>query len=212
MIFNSFEFALFLPIVFAIYWSLQKGKLIYRNLFLVAASYVFYGWWDYRFLSLIIISSVVDCVIGAKIHESRDPKRRKLLLGVSLASNLAILGFFKYFGFFHESFVALMSTLGVQVNEYSLRIILPVGISFYTFQTLSYTIDIYRNELEPTKDVVAFFAFVSFFPQLVAGPIERARNLLPQFCQRRSFEVEPAKDGLRQMLWGFWKKMFIADN
>jgi len=212
MLFNSLAFIVFLPIVFVIYWSLQKVKLSYQNFLLLLASYVFYGWWDYRFLSLIFISSAVDYIIGLKLYKEERESRCKMLLIISLSSNLGILGFFKYFGFFIDSFITLINTFGISTNVYSLRLILPIGISFYTFQTMSYTIDIYRRKIQPTTDVIAFFAFVSFFPQLVAGPIERAKNLLPQFLKRRNLDLELATDGLRQMLWGFCKKILIADN
>ncbi len=212
MIFNSLPFAIFLPLVFIIYWSGQKLPLRIQNLFILIASYVFYGWWDYRFLILIFISSLVDFIIGQLLEGSNDQRRRKLLLSCSLATNLGLLGFFKYFNFFAGSFVNLFNAMGFQADYVSLKIILPVGISFYTFQTLSYTIDIYRRKIQATRDPIAFFAFVSFFPQLVAGPIERAMNLLPQFKKKRVFEVQKAKDGLRQLLWGFLKKVVVADN
>jgi D-alanyl-lipoteichoic acid acyltransferase DltB (MBOAT superfamily) len=179
---------------------------------ILIASYVFYGWWDWRFLSLIFISSITDYTIGLSLNKSKFKNRRKLLLYISLIVNIGLLGFFKYFNFFIDSFIDFSTTFGFSINSSSLNIILPVGISFYTFQTLSYTIDIYRNKLEPTKDIIAFFAFVSFFPQLVAGPIERAANLLPQFEKRRYFEYEKAVDGLRQIFWGLLKKIIIADS
>jgi D-alanyl-lipoteichoic acid acyltransferase DltB (MBOAT superfamily) len=179
---------------------------------LVVASYVFYGWWDYRFLSLIFFSSLVDYVVGLRLHSTSGRRARKALLGLSLGTNLGMLGFFKYYDFFVESFVRLVQAVGMTADLRTLNIILPVGISFYTFQTLSYTIDVYRGKIPPTRDAVAFFAFVSFFPQLVAGPIERARHLLPQFFNPRHFDIALAKDGIRQMLWGFFKKLVVADN
>jgi len=212
MLFNSIAFALFLPIVFSLYWLIGRDRFKAQNAFMIVASYVFYGWWDWRFLFLIFISSVVDFILGLRIPKTESPRGRKALLLLSLLVNLGILGFFKYFNFFIDSFAALISSVGLQANVPSLRIILPVGISFYTFQTLSYTLDIYRGKLKPTQDPVAFFAFVSFFPQLVAGPIERARNLLPQFFGTRTFDRARAQDGLRQMLWGFAKKMIVADT
>ncbi len=212
MLFNSLVFPVFLVGAFAVYWLLDRGPLKLQNLFLIVASYIFYGWWDPRFLSLIFISSLVDYVVGRRLAHEERSGHRKTLLGISLVTNLGILGFFKYFNFFIDSFVDLLALFGVQAHLTTLRIILPVGISFYTFQTLSYTIDIYRRKIEHTDDAVAFFAFVSFFPQLVAGPIERAASLLPQFLEKRRFDVEKAKDGLRQMLWGFFKKVVIADN
>ena len=212
MLFNSFEFLVFFPIVFLLYWFVFQKNLKAQNAFILVVSYVFYGWWDWRFLGLIAFSSVVDYICGIQIGQSSDSIRRKTFLTISLAVNLGLLGFFKYFNFFIDSTIQLMNSVGVQANPYSLQLILPVGISFYTFQTMSYTIDIYRKQLEPTKDPVAFFAYVSFFPQLVAGPIERASNLLPQFFRKRFFEESLAMDGLRQILWGLFMKVVIADN
>jgi len=212
MLFNSSEYVWFLPLVFIAYWLIGARNIRMQNLFLLAASYLFYGWWDWRFLSLIVFSSVVDYFIGQAIHQNKHERRRKLLLYCSVAVNLGFLGFFKYCNFFIESFTELMNVMSIQVNPGTLEIVLPVGISFYTFQTMSYTIDVYRRKLEPTKDVIAFFAFISFFPQLVAGPIERATNLLPQFLRKRSFDVALAKDGMRQILWGLFKKVVIADG
>lgn len=212
MLFNSIDFAIFLPIVFIIYWFVVNKNLALQNLIILIASYIFYGWWDWRFLSLIFISSIADYTIGLNLNKSKFKNRRKLLLYISLIVNIGLLGFFKYYNFFIDSFIELSTILGFSVNTRSLNIILPVGISFYTFQTLSYTIDIYRNKIEPTKDILAFFAFVSFFPQLVAGPIERAANLLPQFEKKRFFEYDKAVDGLRQILWGLFKKIVIADR
>ena len=212
MLFNSIDFAVFLPIVFCIYWALQNQSLKIQNGFVLFASYLFYGWWDWRFLSLIIISSGVDYLVGLFLHRASDDGKRKLLLATSLFTNLGILGFFKYYGFFVESFANFVQLFGFKPHIRTLKLILPVGISFYTFQTLSYTIDIYRRKVKPTSDVIAFFAYVSFFPQLVAGPIERAFNLLPQFLQKRKFDIEQAKDGLRQITWGLFKKVVIADR
>lgn len=212
MLFNSFEFALFLPVVFILYWTIGRKQIRWQNVFLLIASYVFYGWWDWRFLGLIFLSSCIDYAIGLGLGQTIEKKKRQLLLAVSITANLGMLGFFKYYGFFVESFGDVVSALGGNPNSISLQIILPVGISFYTFQTMSYTIDIYRNNLKPTKDAVAFFAFVSFFPQLVAGPIERATNLIPQFLKERSFDFEQAKDGMRQILWGLFKKVVVADS
>lgn len=212
MLFNSFEFAFFLPTVFALYWYVFRRDLNLQNALLVAVSYFFYGWWDWRFLSLLVISSLADYFIGKTMAKTNEEGKRKLLMGISLAINLGVLGFFKYFNFFIDSFVDMMGTFGMQMNTRSINIILPVGISFYTFQTLSYTIDIYRKQLKPTENIISFFAFVSFFPQLVAGPIERASQLLPQFEKERSFDLEKAIDGSRQILWGFFKKIVIADS
>lgn len=212
MLFNSIDFAIFLPIVFLIYWFVVNKSLKLQNLLIVIASYLFYGWWDWRFLSLIIFSTLVDYSIGIFLSRNNDPSQRKLLLWTSICVNLGFLGFFKYYNFFLDNFITAFSFLGEEITANSLNIILPVGISFYTFQTLSYTIDVYKRNLEPTKDFIAFSAFVSFFPQLVAGPIERATNLLPQFYQKRSFDYSKAVDGLRQILWGLFKKIVIADN
>ena len=212
MLFNSIDFAIFLPIVFILYWSVSKNDLKYQNLIIVAASYLFYGWWDWRFLSLILFSSIVDYFIGIRLQNEKNTGNRKVLLWISILVNLGFLGFFKYYNFFLDNFVTAFSFFGSSLQVNSLNIILPVGISFYTFQTLSYTIDIYRKELKPTKSFISFLAFVSFFPQLVAGPIERASNLLPQFYTKRIFNVIKAKDGLRQILWGLFKKIVIADS
>src|SRR5690606_26157802 len=176
MLFNSIDFAVFLPIVFILYWFVTNKNLKLQNFIIVAASYLFYGWWDWRFLSLILFSTLVDYLIGLRLKTQTDAAKRKVLLWMSIGVNLGFLGFFKYYNFFLENFIDAFSFLGRDISPNSLNIILPVGISFYTFQTLSYTIDVYKRKLEPTKDFVAFAAFVSFFPQLVAGPIERASN------------------------------------
>ncbi|MBA6153591.1 MBOAT family O-acyltransferase [Gelidibacter maritimus] len=212
MLFNSIDFAIFLPIVFCIYWFITQKNLKAQNLFILFASYVFYGWWDWRFLSLIIFSTIVDYSIGITLGREENPIKRKMFLWISIFTNLGFLGFFKYFNFFLENLQSAYTFFGSELNISSLHIILPVGISFYTFQTLSYTIDIYKGKLEPTKDIIAFSAFVSFFPQLVAGPIERATSLLPQFFQKRQFDYNQAVNGMRQILWGFFKKIVIADN
>ncbi len=213
MLFNSFEFAAFFLLAFAIYWGLIGRKRVgAQNVFLIIASYIFYGWWDWRFLTLIVVSSLVDFIAGYHLYHARSRFRRRFLLGASLAMNLGILGFFKYFNFFIDSFVELLHLMGFQANPYSLMVILPVGVSFYTFQTLSYTIDIYYGKIAPTKDWKAYFAYVSFFPQLVAGPIERAGNMIPQFLSERKFEYRQGTDGLRHILWGLFKKIAVADT
>ena len=212
MFFNSIDFAVFLPIVFILYWFVANKNLKLQNLLIVAASYVFYGWWDWRFLFLILFSTLVDYFVGLALAKGEKKSKRLVLLWISIIVNLGFLGFFKYYNFFLENFVSAFSFFGTDINTNSLNIILPVGISFYTFQTLSYTIDVYRRKLEPTKDFIAFTAFVSFFPQLVAGPIERATNLLPQFYKKRTFVYSKAVDGMRQILWGLFKKVVIADN
>ena len=211
MLFNSLDFALFLPIVFIIYWAL-KNQLKYQNLFLLLASYFFYGWWDWRFLSFILFSTIVDYLIGNELEKTKRKTKRKILLICSLFINLGFLGWFKYFNFFLENFSQFFSFFGHEINTRSLNIILPVGISFYTFQTLSYTIDIYKKKLTASKDFFVFAAYVSFFPQLVAGPIERATNLIPQFKSKRVFDYGSSVDGMRQILWGLFKKIVIADT
>lgn len=212
MLFNSIDFAIFLPIVFILYWFVTNKNLKLQNLLIVVASYVFYGWWDWRFLSLIVFSTVIDYTIGQKLKNEENQHKRKVLLWTSILMNLGFLGFFKYYNFFLDNFITAFSFFGTEIKANTLNIILPVGISFYTFQTLSYTIDVYKRKLEPTKDFIAFSAFVSFFPQLVAGPIERASNLLPQFYIKRTFDYSRAVDGMRQILWGLFKKVVIADN
>lgn len=212
MLFNSIDFAIFLPIVFILYWFVTNKNLKLQNFLIVASSYLFYGWWDWRFLMLIFFSSIVDYLIGLGLRNEENDAKRKLLLWTSILVNLGFLGFFKYYNFFLDNFVQAFSFFGTELNVRSLNIILPVGISFYTFQTMSYSIDIYRRKLEATKDFVAFSAFVSFFPQLVAGPIERATHLLPQFYKKRTFDYSKAVDGTRQILWGLFKKIVIADN
>ncbi len=212
MLFNSIDFAVFLPIVFFLYWFITQKNLRLQNLLIVIASYVFYGWWDYRFLFLIIFTSSLDFLISKRLSVTDDMRRRKILLTISIVVDLGILAFFKYFNFFQENFIAAFRFFGQEIQGNSLNIILPVGISFYTFQSLSYTIDVYRRRLEPADRLVDFLAFVSFFPQLVAGPIERATHLLPQFYKKRIFEYDKAVDGMRQILWGLFKKIVIADN
>ena len=212
MLFNSIDFAIFLPIVFILYWFVTQKNLRYQNALLVLASYVFYGWWDWRFLALILFSTLVDYSIGIQLEKTSQPVFRKRLLWASICVNIGLLGFFKYYNFFVDNFTTAFTFFGADIQPNTLDIILPVGISFYTFQTLSYTIDVYRNKLKPTHNFLQFAAFVSFFPQLVAGPIERATNLLPQFSKRREFKYNHAVDGLRQILWGLFKKVVIADN
>lgn len=212
MLFNSLDFAIFLPIVFILYWFVANKNLKLQNFLIVAASYLFYGWWDWRFLSLILFSTIVDFMVGKKLRSEENQLKRKVLLWTSVLVNLGFLGFFKYYNFFLDNFITAFSFFGQDIQANSLNIILPVGISFYTFQTLSYTIDVFKRKLEPTKDFIAFSSFVSFFPQLVAGPIERASNLLPQFYTKRHFDYSKAVDGMRQILWGLFKKIVIADN
>ena len=205
MLFTSIEFFVFLPLVFALYWLLNRNTRL-QNLLVVVASYLFYGWWDWRFLLLIAFTSLCSYFSGLLICSGRW---KKTAMWCNIVVNLAILGLFKYYDFFASEFAQMF---GMQPDSVTLHLVLPVGISFYTFQALSYSIDVYRGKLVPTRDVVAFFAYVSFFPQLVAGPIERATNLLPQFQQQRQFDYLMAVDGVRQMLWGFFKKVVVADN
>lgn len=212
MLFNSLEFAIFLPVVFCLYWFVFYKNIKYQNLFLIVVSYIFYGWWDWRFLSLIIFSTLLDFTLGLKLQLQSDKTKRKILLITSLVINLGFLGFFKYFNFFVDSFINAFASIGIRLEQRTLNIILPVGISFYTFQTLSYTIDVYKRKLNATNDIISFTAFVCFFPQLVAGPIERATNLLGQFNIKRKFDYRNAVDGMRQILWGFFKKIVVADN
>lgn len=215
MLFNSLEFAFFLPLVFLIYWAIGYAKindtlkLRVQNAFVVIASYVFYGWWDWRFLLLIAFTSFCSWGSGLLIGKSSSRSQSKAWMIANIVLNLGILAIFKYYDFFTSEFCQLF---GISSDGLLIKIILPVGISFYTFQALSYSIDVYRKNIEPTKDIIAFFAFISFFPQLVAGPIERATNLLPQFLQNRKFSYDQATDGMRQILWGLFKKIVIADN
>lgn len=212
MLFNSIDFAVFLPVVFLAYWFVFNKNIKIQNFFLLVASYVFYGWWDWRFLFLILFSTVVDFLVGKGMSNEDDPTKRKVLLGISLFINLGLLGFFKYYNFFIDNFIKAFSLFGSSIHPNTLNVILPVGISFYTFQTLSYSIDIYKRKLEPARDFISFSTFVSFFPQLVAGPIERATHLLPQFYKKREFDYGLAVNGMRQILWGLFKKIVIADS
>jgi len=213
MLFNSLAFAAFLTVVFTLYWGVFAKAIRARNVFILIASYVFYGAWDWRFLLLIAFSTAVDYVAALAMEKSTSPKRRKGLLAVSLIVNIGLLAYFKYAGFFVESFAAVIEMIsGYRPPELTLNIILPVGISFYTFQTLSYTIDVYRGKISATKDFVKFAAFVAFFPQLVAGPIELAANLLPQFDEKKKFTYQMGSTGMRLIVWGLFKKMVIADN
>ena len=209
MFFNSLQFAVFFLIVYGLYLNLPHRL---QNRMLLVASYVFYGAWDWRFLSLIAISTVIDFYCGQAMHKSTSDSRRKRFLLISLTANLGMLGFFKYFGFFSESLSLLFSEFGVNLDPITLNIVLPVGISFYTFQTLSYTIDIYRRDMKPCKDFLDFALFVSFFPQLVAGPIERARRLLPQLTKPRHIDLKLVSGGIYLIAWGLFKKIVIADN
>ncbi len=215
MLFNSFSFGFFIILVGLLYWIVFNRNRILRNYFLLVASYFFYGCWDWRFLFLIIFITATDFCFGRLIHNTEKTNARKWFLTMALVINLCTLGFFKYFNFFIDSANSILGLLGTDASLRTLNIILPVGISFFTFQGLSYVIDIYRRQLEPTRDVVAFATFVAFFPQLVAGPIERARNLLPQFLEpinRKPFIYDKARRGLVLMAVGLFKKMVIADR
>jgi alginate O-acetyltransferase complex protein AlgI len=212
MLFNSIPFALFLPLVFVLYWAVQKANLRVQNAVVLLASSVFYGMWDWRFVVLLFVSTAVDYRVGILLSKASAVRKRKLLLWLSVLVNLLLLGFFKYYDFFVTSFADMLGLFGLHASMRTLGLLMPVGISFYTFKKLSYTIDVYKERLEPTRDWVAFFAFVSFFPQLLAGPIDRGTTLLPQFLKKRVFSDSLAKDGLRQMLSGFMKKLVIADN
>ena len=216
MLFNSFEFLIFLPIVFLLYWfvfdyAIRKceKQLLWQNLFVVVASYIFYGWWDWRFLILIAITTILSFLSGIGIEKAHTQRGKKAVMIANIVVNLGILGVYKYYDFFAAQFAQLF---GIESDFLLLHLILPVGISFYTFQALSYSIDVYRKHIQPTLDIVAFTAFLSFFPQLVAGPIERATNLLPQFQRKRHFDYTQAVDGMRQILWGLFKKIVVADN
>ena len=216
MLFNSIEFALFLPVVFLLYWFVfdrligkSNYQLTLQNAFVVLASYVFYGWWDWRFLLLIAFTSFCSWGSGLLIGKADTKNKAKTWMWANIVLNIGILAMFKYYDFFVTEFAQLFN---ISTDGLLLNVILPVGISFYTFQALSYSIDVYRGKMEPTNDIVAFFAFISFFPQLVAGPIERATNLLPQFQKKREFDYDTAVDGMRQILWGLFKKIVVADN
>lgn len=212
MLFNSFEFLIFLPIVFLLYWFVFK-KLKIQNILVVTVSYLFYGWWDWRFLILIAFTTL--CSYASGILLERHEGHRYIQRWISAANivlNLTILCLFKYFNFFSENLAYLFRWFGLELDWVTINILLPVGISFYTFQALSYTIDVYRHKIKPTHDIISFFAFISFFPQLVAGPIERATDLLPQFEKPRSFDYTAAVDGMRQILWGLFKKIGVADT
>ncbi|PCJ67871.1 MAG: membrane-bound O-acyltransferase family protein [Bacteroidetes bacterium] len=212
MLFNSLEFAIFLPIVLFIYWIIGSERIKAQNIWLLGVSYLFYGWWDYRFLFLIAFSSGVDFLLAKRIEASTSTLNRKIYLGLSLFVNLGLLAYFKYANFFIDSFTEVFTFFGSHMDSSRLSIILPVGISFYTFQTLSYTLDVYRSKLKTTNSCIDFLAFVSFFPQLVAGPIERASNLLPQFKLKRELSKYNVQIGINLILLGLVKKMVLADS
>ncbi len=212
MLFNSSDYVLFLPLVLLVYVLLRRAGLRAQNAWMLVASYVFYGWWDWRFLGLLFGTTLNDFLVGIGLEKTADPRRRRALILLSIGVNLGVLGFFKYYNFFVSSFIDAFAGVGIHLQAPTLKVILPVGISFYTFQALTYTIAVYRREMRATRDPISFFAYVAFFPQLVAGPIERARHLLPQFFVPRAIEPDAFASGLRQMLWGFFCKLVVADN
>ena len=211
MLFNSLEFLIFLPTVFLLYWFVFQKNLKLQNVTLLISSYIFYCWWDWRFLFLILLSSGTNYLAGILLA-NKNQKHKKAILELACGINIGILGFFKYFSFFVDSLISACAVFGIHLQARTLNLVLPIGISFYTLKALSYTIDVYKNKLEPTKDIIAFFSYLGYFPQLLAGPIDRAINLLPQFYVKRTFDYDKAADGLRQILWGFFKKIVIADS
>jgi len=212
MLFNSIEFAVFLPLVFILYWFVFQKNISRQNLLILLVSYVFYAWWDWRFLFLLAFSTFLDYFAGLKIEQSKTEKESKFWLILSIGINLGFLGFFKYYNFFVTELTAAIANAGITIDPWTLKVILPVGISFYTFHGLSYIIDIYKKRIIAEKNFVDYAVFVSYFPLLVAGPIERATHLLPQFKRARVFNYQNAADGMRQILWGLFKKVVIADN
>jgi alginate O-acetyltransferase complex protein AlgI len=214
MSFVSIAFVVFVPIAVVAYWltaKLPRGATM-QNLLLILASYVFYAYWDWRLLSLLVAVSLLGYLSGWALERSSEPRLRKGILVATLVLALGVLGYFKYFDFFVGSLTSLLDDLGLGASTYALHILLPLGLSFYTFQMLTYPLDIYRRQMHATRDVVAYFAFASFFAQLTAGPIGRARLLLPQYEARRPFDDVRSRDGLRQVLWGLTKKVLVADN
>lgn len=212
MLFNSIEFAIFLPIVFLLYWFATKGNMKIQNILLLVSSYFFYACWDYRFLFLLVFSTLLDYFTGLKMHDAKSIGMKKFWFWLSISINLGFLGIFKYYNFFAESMANALSLVGFHADFWTLKVILPVGISFYTFHGLSYVIDIYKDRIKPERNFIDYSVFVSFFPLLVAGPIERATHLLPQIQRKREFNHNNAVDGLKQILWGLFKKIVIADN
>ena len=212
MFFNSLNFAVFFPVVFVLYWFVTNKSLKAQNILLLLASYFFYACWDWRFLFLLIFSTFLDYYTGLKMDERSTDRQRKVWFWLSIGINLGFLGVFKYYNFFADSLATSLATLGVTVSPYSLSVVLPVGISFYTFHGVSYVIDIYKRRILPERNFIEYSVFVSFFPLLVAGPIERATHLLPQIKKSRVFDYSTAVDGMRQVLWGMFKKVVIADK
>ncbi|MBC7747129.1 MAG: MBOAT family protein [Methylotenera sp.] len=212
MLFNSINFAFFLPIVFILYWFMLNKKHTSQNFLLLIASYFFYACWNWHFLSLLIFSTLLDYYAGLKMYNATNKQQKKIWFWLSIGINISLLGIFKYYNFFATSFAESIAHFGLQVNPFTLKVILPIGISFYTFHGLSYVIDVYKGKLLPEKNVIDYAVFVSFFPLLVAGPIERATHLLPQIKQQRTFNYAQAVNGLKQILWGLFKKIVIADS
>ena len=212
MLFNSINFAIFLPIVFTLYWFFTQNNLKLQNLLLLISSYFFYACWDWRFLFLLMFSTFLDFFTGLKISQAKHHKSKNIWFWISISVNLGFLGVFKYYNFFAESFASALNNIGLHVNLWTIKVILPVGISFYTFHGLSYIIDLYKNKIKAENNLINYSVFVSFFPLLVAGPIERATHLLPQIQKKRVFDYSKAVDGLRQILWGLFKKVVIADQ
>lgn len=212
MVFNSISFAIFLPIVFLLYWFVSNKNRKIQNLLLLTSSYFFYACWDWRFLFLLIFSTALDFFTGSKMETAKTVASKKFWFWLSISINISFLGVFKYYNFFAESFADIMGNFGLQVNPFTLKVILPVGISFYTFHGLSYVIDIFKNRIKAEHDFIDYAVFVSFFPLLVAGPIERATHLLPQIKKERNFDYQKAVNGLKQILWGLFKKIVIADQ
>jgi len=212
MLFNSLQFLLFFPIVFALYWMMNKRSLYFQNILLLIASYFFYATWDWRFLFLLIFSTGLDYFTGIKMHDAKNETLKKFWFLLSVSINLGFLGVFKYYNFFAESFAMAIGNIGFHADFWTLEVILPVGISFYTFHGLSYVIDIYKNRIVPERNIVTYSLFVSYFPLLVAGPIERATHLLPQLKKARVFNYSLAIQGTKQIIWGLFKKIVIADN
>jgi D-alanyl-lipoteichoic acid acyltransferase DltB (MBOAT superfamily) len=212
MLFNSFDFLVFLPVVLTLYWLLDRQRVNAQNILLLAASYFFYACWDWRFLFLLIFSTALDYYSGLKIQQAQNRRRKKMWFWLSICVNLGFLGVFKYYNFFAESLALSLASVGIHTDFWVLNVILPVGISFYTFHGLSYVIDVYKERITPEKNIVDYALFVSYFPLLVAGPIERATHLLPQLKKKRVFTSRKAIDGTNQIIWGLFKKLVIADS
>jgi alginate O-acetyltransferase complex protein AlgI len=212
MFFNSFHFAIFLPLVFVLYWFVFNKSKTSQNIILIVASYFFYACWDWRFLFILIFSTLLDYFSGIQIEKSKSDKQSKFWFWLSIVINLGFLGVFKYYNFFVTSFTTFLGDFGFQANPLLIKVIIPVGISFYTFHGLSYVIDVYKKRINAEHNIIEYALFVSYFPLLVAGPIERATHLLPQVKVKREFNFEKAKEGIHQIIWGLVKKIVIADS